>query len=129
MTVATDRPIQAISSDQMITLQGDWTQFKLIQQGCERNPGVRLFYFDGTIEIIMPGRPHEIFAQAINILLVLFLAHQEMEFLAVGSANQEKAGESSAQPDQSYCIGSIKPIPDLAVEVVFTSGGKNKRLS
>lgn len=39
---------------------------------------------------------------------------------------QEKAGVASAQADESYCIGELKPIPDLAIEVVFTSGGVNK---
>jgi Uma2 family endonuclease len=126
MTVAIDRPVAPHSTDKIITLQGDWAQFKLVQKGCEQNRGIRLFYFDGTIELVMPGRNHEIFAQAINILLVLFLTHQDMEFLAVGSADQEKEGESSAQPDQSYCINGIKPIPDLSIEIVFTSGGQNK---
>ncbi|MBW4622304.1 MAG: Uma2 family endonuclease [Cyanosarcina radialis HA8281-LM2] len=125
MTTITDRPIQK-APDQLIALKGNWEQFKLIQKGCEGNPGARLFYFDGTIEIVMPGRPHEIFAQAIGILLALFLARQKIFFLAVGSADQEKAGEASAQPDQSYCIGSIKPIPDLSIEVVFSSGGQSK---
>ena len=39
---------------------------------------------------------------------------------------QEREGEASAQADQSYCIGSVKPIPDLAIEVIFTSGGIDK---
>lgn len=125
MILTTERSAHA-STDQIITLRGTWEQFKLIQQGSADNPQARLFYFDGTIEIVMPGRPHEIFAQAIGILLALFLAHQGIAFLAVGSADQEKTGEASAQPDQSYCIGSVKPIPDLAIEVVFSSGGPRK---
>ncbi|MCY7273221.1 MAG: Uma2 family endonuclease, partial [Phormidesmis sp. CAN_BIN44] len=28
--------------------------------------------------------------------------------------------------DESYCIGKVKPIPDLSIEVVFTSGGEGK---
>jgi Uma2 family endonuclease len=126
MTVAIERPVAPSSTDKIMTLQGDWAQFKLIQKGCEQNRGIRLFYFDGTIELVMPSRKHEIFAHIIGYLLTYFLSHQDLEFLAVGSADQEKAGESSAQPDQSYCIGSIKPIPDLSIEVVFTSGGPNK---
>jgi Uma2 family endonuclease len=126
MTVAIERPVANISTDKVMTLQGDWAQFKLVQQGCAQNRGIRLFYFDGTIELVMPGRNHEIFAHIIGYLLTYFLTHQDLEFLAVGSADQEKEGESSAQPDQSYCIGSIKPIPDLSIEVVFTSGGPNK---
>jgi hypothetical protein len=34
-------------------------QFKLIQQGFDNASGVRLFCYDGTLEILMPGREHE----------------------------------------------------------------------
>jgi Putative restriction endonuclease len=39
---------------------------------------------------------------------------------------QEREGEASAQADESYCFGSSKTTPDLAIEVIFTSGGPNK---
>jgi Uma2 family endonuclease len=125
MTIATDRPSQ-ITTDQLIILKGDWAQFKLIKQGCENNANVRLSYFDGTIEILMPGRPHEVFSHAIGVLLTLYLAYQGIAFLAVGSADQINEGQAAAQPDQSYCLGTIKPIPDLSIEIVFSSGGINK---
>jgi Uma2 family endonuclease len=141
MTVVTESPPTQSSTaqpkrsdDRLITLKGDWAHFKLIQQGCEQNSGTQLFYFDGTIEILMPGRPHEIFSHIIGYLLSGFLAHQGILFSALGSANQEAEGTAASQPDQSYCIGSVKPIPDLSIEinsrfateVVFTSGGIDK---
>lgn len=49
-----------------------------------------------------------------------------IRFKPTGAKTQEKQGEASAQADQSYCIGGSKPIPDLAIEVIFTSGGTNK---
>jgi hypothetical protein len=48
-------------ADRLIQLQGSWEHFTLIQQGCEQTPAAHLFYLDGTIEILMPGRPHEVF--------------------------------------------------------------------
>jgi Uma2 family endonuclease len=133
MTVTTESPPTQSSTaqtkrldDRLITLKGDWAHFKMIQQGCEQNSGTQLFYFDGTIEILMPGRPHEIFSHIIGYLLSCFLAHQGILFSALGSANQEAEGTAASQPDQSYCIGSVKPIPDLSIEVVFTSGGIDK---
>ncbi|MEH2295990.1 hypothetical protein [Nostoc sp.] len=39
---------------------------------------------------------------------------------------QEKEGLVSVQADESYCIESAKLIPDLSIEVVFTSGGIGK---
>jgi Uma2 family endonuclease len=32
----------------------------------------------------------------------------------------------SAQADESYCIGDLKPKPDLSIEVIFTGGGPDK---
>ncbi|MBE9033384.1 Uma2 family endonuclease [filamentous cyanobacterium LEGE 11480] len=126
MTVATDRPIQQ-STDQLLTLQGEWAQFQLIRQGCEKTPGVRLFYFDGTIEILMPGQLHETFSRIISWMLgTFFLTQTDLDFTPTGSVTQERAGEASAQANESYCIGQLKPIPDLAIEIVFTSGHIDK---
>ena len=133
MTVATDdRPSKIASTavqtsaDRFITIKGDWSHFKLIQKGCEQNSGTRLFYFDGTIEILMTGRSHELFSHLIGNLLSFFLAYQGIDFFPFGTADQEKEGIAASQPDQSYCFGTVKPIPDLSIEVVFTSGGVAK---
>jgi Uma2 family endonuclease len=125
MTVALDRQISK-TTDQLVVVKGDWAKFKLIQQGCAESPGIRVSYFDGTIEIVMPSRSHEVFSGAFHLLLSLYLAHLDIECLATGSADQEVEGTAAAQPDQSYCIDGIKPIPDLSIEVVFSSGGINK---
>jgi hypothetical protein len=67
-TIQTDRgnPDQ---SDRLITLQGNWDHFKLIQQGCSQTLGVRLFYHNGTIELLMPGQLHETFSRIIGWML------------------------------------------------------------
>ncbi|MCY7320416.1 MAG: Uma2 family endonuclease [Phormidesmis sp. CAN_BIN36] len=113
-------------ADQRIILQGTWEQFKLIQQASADSPGVRLAFYDGEIEILMPGREHEVFGCVIGSLLLIYLAQKGIFFQPTGSMTQQKEGEASAQADQSFCIGSVKPIPDLSIEVVFTSGGVRK---
>jgi Uma2 family endonuclease len=105
-----------------------WEQFKLIQQGLAGLPGVRLFYYDSTIEILMPGQDHEIFKSIIGFLIEIFLFEQGIEFVPMGSATQERESIASAQPDESHCIGTNirKSVPDLSIEVVFSSGGISK---
>nr|WP_317843042.1 Uma2 family endonuclease [Pseudanabaena sp. UWO311] len=39
---------------------------------------------------------------------------------------QQREGEVSVEPDESYCFGTSKPTPDLVFEVVFTSGSQKK---
>ncbi|MEB3292948.1 MAG: Uma2 family endonuclease [Synechococcales bacterium] len=128
MTLASDRPVMPEwLVDRRLTLQGGWSQFKLIQQGCEHNPGVRLFYWQGAIEIFMPGQFHEIFSRAFGWMLTYFLLTQkQLAFTPTGSMTQEKEGFAAAEANESYWIGEVKPIPDLALEIVVTSGGLKK---
>lgn len=112
--------------DQRIVHHGTWEQFKFIQKGFDGSPGVRLSYYDETIEILMPGREHELFASIIGYLVTTFLTEKGIFFQPTRSMTQEKEGVVSAQADESYCIESVKTIPDLAIEVVFTSGGISK---
>jgi Uma2 family endonuclease len=103
-----------------------WEQFKLIQKGFEGSPGVRLFYYNGTIEILMPGEDHEFFKTIIGFLIELFLVEKGIEFIPAGSMTQECQGTASTQADESYWVGSKRLVPDLSIEIVFTSGGSNK---
>jgi Uma2 family endonuclease len=119
-------PLLDKTTDQRIVHQGTWEQFKFIQKGFDGSRGVRLFYYDETIEILLPGCEHELFASIIGYLITTFLAEKGIFFQPTRSMTQEKEGVASAQADESYCIGSVKPIPDLSIEVVFTSGGTNK---
>ena len=93
----------------------------------EGSPGVRLFYYNGIIEILMPGEEHEFFKTIIGLLLELFLVEKGIEFIPAGSMTQERQGTASAQADESYWVSEKKRVPELAIEVVFTSGGPNKR--
>ncbi|MGD1857846.1 MAG: Uma2 family endonuclease [Leptolyngbyaceae cyanobacterium] len=109
-------------ADQQLVYAGiDWSQFELIRTGFADSPGVRLAYYDNTIEILMPGREHEMFSRLIGFLIGLFCLEKGIEFEPTGSMTHEREGEVSAQADESYCFGVSKPTPDLVIEVVFTS--------
>jgi Uma2 family endonuclease len=111
---------------QIVYPERTWEQFEQIQKGFENSLGIHLFYYAGTIEILIPGLEHELFGHVIGCLVTLFLTQKGIFFQPRGSITQQRQPEVSAQPDQSYCIGAIKPIPDLSIEVVVTSGGVDK---
>jgi Uma2 family endonuclease len=122
MTQLLDKP-----TEQRFTHTGvSWEGFKAIQRGFADSPGVRLFYYEGELEILSTSPEHEIVKGNIGYLLEDFMLNQELEFVSTGSFSQEKEAVASAQADESYCFGSRKPIPDLAIKVVITSGGPNK---
>jgi Uma2 family endonuclease len=115
------------TTDQRIVLhERTWEQFKLIQKGFEGSPSPHLFYYNGTIEILMPGEDHEFFKTIIGFLIELFLIEKGIEFIPAGSMTQERQGTASTQADESYWIERKTVVPDLSIEVVFTSGGSNK---
>jgi Uma2 family endonuclease len=118
--------LERTTDQSMIHADRTWEQFKLIQQSFEASPDVRLFYFNGTIEILMPGRLHELFKSIIGMLLEIFFVENGIEFEPTGSMTQEIERKVSAQADESYCVGESKTPPDLSIEVVFTSGGSRK---
>jgi Uma2 family endonuclease len=95
-----------------------WAQFKHLQLGFEDTAGVHLYFFEETVEILMPGRQHELFKKLIAILLETFCADHHIEFVPTGSMDREQEGRAAAQPDESYEIGEST----LAIEVIVTSG-------
>ncbi len=102
------------NADRQLVYTGiTWQQFKLIQAGFAEAPGVRLSYFDRTIEILMPGRTHASFKSIIGMFVELFCLEMGVEFEPMGSMTHERDGEVALEADESYCFGASKAIPDL----------------
>ncbi len=104
-----------------------WREFKAVEQLLSR-PGVRLSFLDGVLEIRRrPGRKHETAKQRISTLVDLFLEYAGIDFTPTGSVTLEsESGRVKPEADLSYELGPNREFPDLAVEVVVTSGGINK---
>lgn len=93
------------------------------QELLEKNSNYRISYFAGIITIMSPSRNHERIAETISILINAYCRKYSINYFALGSSNIKIPPVSGKQPDTSYCFESEKEIPDLAVEVVFSSGG------
>ncbi len=120
---STSTRVEIARGDVLTIQQGrTWEQFKHLQKGFENSRGIRLFYFDGTVEILMPGKAHELFKSIIGFLIETFLFQHELEFEPTGSMTQEKAEIASVEADESYEIQGFK----LSIEVNFTSGDITK---
>lgn len=123
--------VASFSSLQVKSVRGDtrvfqrgrtWEQFQYLKKGFENTRGVRLFYYDGSIEILMPGELHELFKSVIGFLIETFLFHHSIEFKPTGSMTREREGIASVEADESYEIEGFI----LAIEVNFTSGDVTK---
>ncbi|PSB14584.1 hypothetical protein C7B65_26225 [Phormidesmis priestleyi ULC007] len=114
------------TTDHRTVLQGNWEHFTHLQKGYEEISRAKLTYYDGTIEIFMPGEDHATFTHVIGFLLSIYLIDQGIAFKPTGDKTQEIEGVVSTQADQSYWLERQKKIPDLSIEVVFTSGNTAK---
>jgi Uma2 family endonuclease len=104
-----------------------WREFKAVEQLLDR-PGYRLSFLDGILEIkLMPGEPHETVKKRIAALLELYLLMAGFDFTPTGSMTLEsETGKVKREADESYKLAPDRRLPDLAIEIVFSSGGINK---
>lgn len=100
-----------------------WEQFKAIEAQLQNNRGVRLTYLSGVMEIMSPiGGRHERVKRTLGLLLEAYMREKGIRFYASGGFTLEQEGYASGTPDESYCIGTDKEIPDIVIEIIITSG-------
>ena len=87
--------------------------------------GARLTYLDGCLEIMAPlSDAHEEPRNTLGQLLEIYMRTKNIRFYGRGSTTigMKELG-ARKEPDESYCLGTRKSVPDLAIEVIVTSGG------
>lgn len=119
---------KTLTSENHLLLQGiSWSQFQQIETAFQEIAGIRFIYFDGLLEIMTLTSEHEETKSLLRALLEAYLREKNIRFYMRGSATlgSEELG-ARKEPDESYNIGTKKSDPDLAIEVIVTSGGINK---
>lgn len=114
--------------DSCLTLQGvSWSQFESLEAAFESVGGIKFAYLDGILEIMAVSPEHQDTKSTIGILLEAYLREKSIRFYAKGSPTLgSEEIWAIKEPDESYNLQTKKAIPDLAIEVVFTSGGIDK---
>ncbi len=104
-----------------------WDQLEKLDVDLE-GTGARLTYLDEILEIMSPlSDDHEDSKKTVAILLEVYMRIKNIRFYGRGSATLGKRKDGTRrEPDESYNLGTKKPIPDLIVEIIVTSGGINK---
>lgn len=110
--------------ERFITSGISWKAYELLLSSLGNSSSYRLAYLSGTLEIMSPSRSHELDKENIGRLLEAYLEENRIRFWGLGSTTLRKQDKQAGkEPDKSYCIGTDKDIPDLAIEVIYTSGG------
>lgn len=88
--------------------------------------GYRTSFLDGVITLMSPSQNHEVIKDLIFLLIVTYGDAVDLDYYPTGSTTyKDKTKQVGKEPDTSFCFDSLKQIPDLAVEVVFSSGSTN----
>lgn len=113
--------------ERFITSGVSWEQYEALLAKLGDSPWYRVTYLEGVLEVMSPSRQHERSKTHIGMFLEAYFQETLTQFWGLGSTtfrNQETQG--GTEPDECYCIGTEKEFPDLAIEVVVTSGGVDK---
>lgn len=118
-------------SDQRVYLHRvDWDTFESILVARGDDSGVRITYLDGELELMTPSIDHESLRKRLAQLLEAYAEETGIELEGFGSWTLlEKAKRLGVEADECYIIGPIDQpprVPDIAIEVVWTSGGLDK---
>jgi Uma2 family endonuclease len=110
--------------ERFLTTGVAWKAYESLLASLDDSSSYRVAYLLGTLEIMSPSRSHELDKKAIARLLEVYLEENRIRFWGLGSTTFRKEDKQAGkEPDECYCIGTDKDIPDLAIKVIYTSGG------
>ena len=122
-------PVRSATVDQRVILNGiSWRDYGVLRELLD-SPGLRMTYLEGTLEIMSPSRLHEDVKTRIARLLELYALERDIALYGYGSTTfKHEPKERGLEPDECYVGGKpqTEGFPELAIEVIVTSGGLDK---
>jgi Uma2 family endonuclease len=121
-----DRPHE----DHIVVLRDvTWADYQRLLEIRGDRSAPRISYADGLLEIMSPSKQHQSLKSLIGCLVEVYCLEAGVEFSTYGSWTlEDKELKHGAEPDECYVFGPGREAtrPDLAIEVVWTSGGISK---
>ena len=113
--------------DQGVVLPGvSWEQYIALSDAREKSRPL-MAYLDGALEIMTTSSRHEWVEKTIARLVEAYAEEVRLSLVGYGNTTfRKKLKRAGAEPDECYTLGKLRRLPDLVVEVVFTSGGIDK---
>jgi Uma2 family endonuclease len=126
--IATQSIFQADDPEERYLISGvSWDEYEALLERLGDSPWYRVTYLEEMLEITAPSRRHESRKTYIGMYLEAYFQETRTRFYGLGSTTFRREIERrGTEPDESYCLGSEKEFPDIAIEVIETSGGIDK---
>lgn len=119
-------------ADDRIVLHGlDWAGYQTLIALRGDRGAPRIAYLDGAVELMSPARNHEGIKSSLGRLIEAYCTHRGIPWTPYGSWRlSSRANKAGVEPDECFIFGPdprSKDQPDLVIEIVWTSGGIDKR--
>lgn len=117
------------ADEQRLRLEGvTWQQYDaLVALFMDQFPALRMTYIEGILELMSTSPEHERLKTVVGRLIEAFAEEADIDLDGYGSATfRKEAAARGLEPDECYTFGVLDQSPDIAVEIVLTSGGIDK---
>ncbi|MBW4574570.1 MAG: Uma2 family endonuclease [Aphanothece sp. CMT-3BRIN-NPC111] len=128
------------SANRVLLRNISWQTYEALVKELEAQPGIRLTYDRGQLEVMTPLIPHESNKKLIGRLVEALTEELSIEIRSLGSLTCKREDLARGlEPDQCYYIQneqvvrgmqeidfSQDPLPDLAIEIDITSSSINR---
>ena len=122
------RRVEATSDQVVVLYDIPWATYEALLAARGDRAGVRMAYLHGALELMSPSQDHEGIKTLMARLLEAYAEERGLTLEGFGSMTlKESREERGVEPDECYVLGDRDAgCPDLAIEVVWTSGGIDK---
>ena len=88
----------------------------------------RIAYLEGAMKLMSPSKDHERIKSCIGRLIEAYALERGIDLSPYGAWTlKSDSQQSGLEPDECYLIGDqTREVPDLAIEVEWTSGGLDR---
>jgi Uma2 family endonuclease len=117
------------TADQRLVSYGvPWSHYEAQLALRGDSPVPRIAYLEGALELMSPSKEHERIKSYIGRLVEAYALERGIDLSPYGAWTIKSAPrQSGLEPDECYLVGDQgKSTPDLAIEIVWTSGGIDK---
>lgn len=119
------------TTDHFVYLRVGWQGYEQLLEMRGEKSVPRITYLEGVVELMSPSRYHETDKKRFARLLEAWSEVARVALEGYGSWTlKDEEQDRGAEPDECYTVRRLalddEDRPDIAIEVVWTSGGINK---
>ena len=116
------------ADQRLVTFGVSWENYEAQLALRGDRPVPRIAYLEGVMELMSPSKDHERIKSYIGRLIEAYALERGIDLSPYGAWTLKNAPEQGGlEPDECYLLGDqSRDTPDLAIEVVWTSGGIDK---